>query len=192
MIARLAALLLVLLTFSLEGQSRATAVFAGGCFWSMELPFEELPGVLSVTAGYTGGRTKQPTYDEVAAGNSGHYESVQVVYDPSRISYAALLEVFWRNVDPLDADGQFCDRGDSYRTAIFYGNEAERRLAEAAKLRLMQTRRWRVATSILPAATFHRAEGHRQDYARKQPVRYKFYRLNCGRDARLRALWGKP
>lgn len=185
-------LLLLFATFSAQAQTRANAVFAGGCFWSMELPFENLPGVIAVTSGYTGGKTKNPTYDEVSAGNSGHYEAVQVTYDPRRITYAKLLEIYWRNIDPLDADGQFCDRGDEYRTAIFYGNEAERRVAEASKQRLLQMKRWRIATAILPASTFYRAEEHHQDYAKKNAVRYKFYRLNCGRDARLNKLWGAP
>ncbi len=179
-----------LLTVNLHAQ-RATAIFAGGCFWCMEPPFEKLKGVKSVVSGYTGGVTKNPTYEEVSAGGSGHYEAVLVTYDPRQVSYAKLLDVYWRNVDPLDASGQFCDKGDSYRAAIFYRNPAERQLAEQTKQKIAQTKRWNIATRILPATPFYLAEGYHQDYAKKNPVRYKFYRFNCGRDRRLEQLWGK-
>src|SRR5688572_7020058 len=138
--------------------SFAIAVFAGGCFWCMEPPYEKLNGVKSVVSGYTGGSTKNPTYEEVSNGGTGHYEAVLITYDPRRVSYATLLEIFWRNVDPLDANGQFCDKGDQYRAAIFYRNDAERRLAEQSKQRIEQSKRWKIATAILPAAPFYAAE----------------------------------
>ena len=183
-------LLAVILTPSLHAQ-RATALFAGGCFWCMEPPFEKLKGVVSVYSGYTGGVTKNPTYEEVSAGGTGHYEAVLVTYDPRQVSYATLLDVFWRNVDPLDAGGQFCDKGDQYRAAIFYGTPAERQLAEQSKAKIAQTRRWKVATAIFPRGPFYLAESYHQDYYKKNPVRYKFYRFNCGRDHRLEQLWKK-
>ena len=188
---RYALLLATLVSVSAQAQ-RPTAIFAGGCFWCMEPPYEKLKGVVSVTSGYTGGVTKNPTYDEVSNGGTGHYEAVLITYDPRQVSYATLLDIFWRNIDPLDANGQFCDKGDQYRSAIFYRNEAERQLAEQTKRRLEQTKRWKIATAILPASTFYPAETYHQDYYKKNPVRYKFYRFNCGRDYRLRQLWGEP
>ena len=179
-----------ILTVDVHAQ-RATAIFAGGCFWCMEPPFEKLKGVKSVVSGYVGGATKNPTYEEVSAGGTGHYEAVLVTYDPRQVSYATLLDVFWRNVDPLDASGQFCDKGHQYRAAIFYRNPAERQLAEQTKQKIAQTKRWNIVTQILPATPFYLAEGYHQDYATKNPVRYKFYRFNCGRDHRLEQLWGK-
>jgi len=164
-------------------QSKAT--FAGGCFWSAESMFEKVPGVLSVTSGYTGGTTKNPTYSSVSFGGTGHREAVEVIFDPKKISYAQLLNIFWRNIDPTDAAGQFCDSGDQYRTAIFYHDEAQHQLALASK-----PKRFRVVTEIRAAAPFYRAEEYHQDYAAKNPVRYKFYRFNCGRDAKLKELWG--
>ena len=191
-VSRFAAVFLALtLSLSLDAQTRATAIFAGGCFWCMEPPYEKLKGVLLVISGYTGGSTKNPTYEEVSNGGTGHYEAVLITYDPRQVSYAALLDVFWRNIDPLDANGQFCDKGDQYRAAIFYRNEAERRLAEQSRRTIEQTKGWRVATGILPAAPFYAAEAYHQDYSTKNPVRYKFYRFNCGRDHRLRQLWGE-
>jgi peptide-methionine (S)-S-oxide reductase len=189
--SRLATLLLAaLLTTTLHAQ-RATALFAGGCFWCMEPPFEKLKGVVSVYSGYTGGVTKNPTYEEVSAGGTGHYEAVLVTYDPRQVSYATLLDVFWHNIDPLDAGGQFCDKGDQYRAAIFYGTPAERQLAEQSKAKIAQTKRWKVATAILPRGPFYLAEGYHQDYYKKNPVRYKFYRFNCGRDHRLEQVWNQ-
>ncbi len=181
MVARQTAALFValVLTLGADAQQRATAIFAGGCFWCMEPPYEKLQGVVSVTSGYTGGATKNPTYEEVSNGGTGHYEAVLITYDPRQVSYATLLEVFWRNVDPLDAHGQFCDEGDQYRSAIFYRDDAERRLAEQTKRKLEQARRWKIA------------ERYHQDHYKKNPVRYKFYRFNCGRDHRLRQLWGE-
>jgi peptide-methionine (S)-S-oxide reductase len=170
----------------------ATATFAGGCFWCMEPPFDELPGVVSTTSGYTGGDRKNPTYEQVSAGGTGHVEAVQIVFDPAKISYEKLLEVYWRNVDPLDGGGQFCDRGSTYRTAVFYHDAGQQRLAEASKAAVGQKLKRALATEIRAAGEFYAAEEYHQDYYRKNPLRYKFYRYNCGRDQRLEALWGKP
>lgn len=170
----------------------AVATFAGGCFWCMTPPFEKLPGVISVTSGYTGGHAKNPTYEEVSSGGTGHLESVQVLYDPRKISYEQLLDVFWRNIDPLTADGQFCDHGEQYRTAIFYHDETQQRLAETSKKRLEDSKRFAspIVTEIVQAGEFYPAEEYHQDYYKKNPVRYKFYRWSCGRDKRLKELWG--
>lgn len=168
----------------------ATAVFAGGCFWCMEKPFDELPGVVATISGYTGGTLERPTYRDVTAGRTGHYEAVEVVYDPTRITYDRLLEVYWRQVDPFDGGGQFCDRGDSYRPAIFVGSETERAAAEAARAGLATRFSQPIAVEILPKATFWAAEDYHQDYYLKNPARYSFYRSGCGRDNRLRAVWG--
>ena len=170
----------------------ATATFAGGCFWCMEGPFDELDGVLSTTSGYTGGYTANPTYAQVSAGVTGHAEAVEVAYDPQRISYQELLTVYWRNIDPTTPNGQFCDHGDQYRPAIFYHNEAQRRLAEASKEEIERTKTFSapIVTEITQATEFYPAEEHHQDYYRKNPIRYKLYRLTCGRDARLTELWG--
>lgn len=170
----------------------ATATFAGGCFWCMEHPFDQLEGVISVTSGYTGGDTKDPTYEEVSAGGTGHAESVEVVYDPARIGYAKLLDVFWHNIDPLTPDAQFCDHGHQYRTAIFFHDSTERRLAEESKRRLEAAGRFTqpIVTEIAAAGPFYAAEAYHQHYYRKNPIRYKFYRWNCGRDRRLKELWG--
>ena len=174
-----------------DGNS-ATATFAGGCFWCMEGPFDELDGVLSTTSGYTGGYTANPTYAQVSAGVTGHAEAVEVAYDPQRISYQELLTVYWRNIDPTTPNGQFCDHGDQYRPAIFYHNEAQRRLAEASKEEIERTKTFSapIVTEITQATEFYPAEEDHQDYYRKNPIRYKFYRLTCGRDARLTELWG--
>jgi peptide-methionine (S)-S-oxide reductase len=170
----------------------ALATFAGGCFWCMEPPYDKLDGVLATTSGYTGGDKIDPTYQEVSAGGTGHAEVVQVTYDPSKVSYEQLLEVFWRNVDPLDAGGQFCDRGDQYRTAIFVHDEEQRRLAEASKQALVDSGRFEqpIVTEIVGAGPFYPAEDYHQDYYEKNPLRYKFYRWNCGRDQRLAEVWG--
>ena len=173
-----------------RGDQRATATFAGGCFWCMQPPFDALPGVISTTAGYTGGQKVNPTYEQVSAGNTGHAEAVEVVYDPARISYAGLLEVFWRNVDPLTANRQFCDTENQYRTAIFYHDAVQRRQAEASRAELEKARGWRIVTEIVPAGPFYRAEAYHQGYYKKNPIRYKFYRTGCGRDQRLKELWG--
>ena len=176
-----------------SGTDSAKATFAGGCFWCMEPPFDKLPGVISTTSGYTGGQKKNPTYHEVSAGSTGHAEVVQVVYDPKQVSYEKLLDVFWHNVDPTQKDGQFCDHGSQYRTAIFYHDEEQKQLAEAAKAKLQQDKPFQgeIVTEIVPAEEFYAAEEYHQDYATKNPIRYKFYRTGCGRDQRLKQLWGK-
>lgn len=171
----------------------AKATFAGGCFWCMEPPFDKLDGVVSTTSGYLGGHKKAPTYTEVSAGGTGHAEAVQVVYDPAKVRYEQLLDVFWRNVDPTDAGGQFCDRGDHYRTGIFYHTEEQKRLAEQSKAAVAKSKPFKepLVTAIVAASEFTPAESYHQDYYQRNPVRYKFYRYNCGRDQRLEALWGK-
>lgn len=174
------------------GEGVAVATFAGGCFWCMEPPFDALEGVLSTTSGYTGGHTKNPTYREVSAGGTGHAEAVQVAYNPEKISYERLLEIFWRNIDPLDEGGQFCDRGSQYRSAIFYHDDTQRRLAEESRKALEASGRFSqpIVTEIVAATEFYPAEEYHQDYYRKNPIRYKYYRWGCGRDPRLTALWG--
>ena len=178
---------------SASSTGSAKATFAGGCFWCMEPPFDKLPGVISTTSGYTGGHTPQPTYREVSAGGTGHAEAVQVVYDPQKVSYEKLLEVFWHNIDPTQKDGQFCDHGNQYRTAIFYHDETQKQLAEASKAQLQKTKPFQgeIVTEIVPAGEFYPAEDYHQDYYLKNPLRYKFYRTTCGRDQRLQTLWGK-
>lgn len=187
-------LLILLLALAENGgkppQSKAKAVFAGGCFWSAESAFEKVRGVVSVTSGFAGGTTANPTYASVSAGGTRHREAVEVIYDPARISYAQLLNVFWRNIDPTNGGGQFCDYGDQYRTAIFVHDDAQRRLALASKLSIERTKGFRVVTDVVPAGAFYPAEKYHQDYAKKNPVRYKFYLFNCGRDAKLKELWG--
>lgn len=169
------------------------ATFAGGCFWCMEPPFDKLDGVVSTTSGYAGGHLKNPTYKEVSAGGTGHAEVVQVVYDPRKVTYERLLEVFWRNIDPLARDRQFCDAGSQYRSAIYYHDETQRRLALESRKRLEQSGRFGepIVTEIEAASTFYPAEEYHQNYYQKNPVRYQFYRFNCGRDQRLEGLWGK-
>jgi peptide-methionine (S)-S-oxide reductase len=182
----------LVLAFLLLGAApapREVATFAGGCFWCMEGPFDSLPGVISVTSGYTGGHVTNPTYEQVSAGGTGHRESVEIVFDPTRITYAKLLDVFWRNVDPMDNDGQFCDKGSQYRSAIFYHDETQKRLAEESNAAVVK-KLGRVYTDLLPASIFWRAEDYHQHFYKKNPVRYHFYRFNCGRDQRLKALWG--
>jgi len=173
--------------------THALATFAGGCFWCMEPPYDKLDGVLATTSGYTGGDKADPTYQEVSAGGTGHAEAVQITYDPAKVSYQELLEVFWRNVDPLDAGGQFCDRGDQYRTAIFVHDATQRGLAEDSKQALVDSGRFEqpIVTEIVAAGPFYPAEDYHQDYYEKNPLRYKFYRWNCGRDQRLAELWGE-
>jgi peptide-methionine (S)-S-oxide reductase len=168
----------------------AVATFAGGCFWCMEAPFDALEGVVSTTSGYTGGRVPEPSYEQVSAGGTGHIEAVQIVYRPEQVGYAELLEVFWRNVDPLDAGGQFCDRGEPYRSAVFVHDDEQRRLAESSKRALAERFDDPIVTPIRPAEAFYPAEAYHQDYYRKNPIRYRFYRNGCGRDRRLKALWG--
>ena len=168
------------------------ATFAGGCFWCMEHPFDEIPGVVSVTSGYTGGQKKNPTYEEVSAGGTGHAESVQIIYDPAKVSYEKLLKVFWHNIDPIAKDRQFCDSGHQYRSAIFYHNEEQHRLALQSKTELEKNKTFKepVVTEIVPAIEFYPAENYHQHYYKKNPIRYKYYRFSCGRDQRLKELWG--
>lgn len=170
------------------------AVFAAGCFWCAEADFEKVPGVVDVESGYTGGRLADPTYEQVSAGGTGHYEAVRVRFDPRRVSYARLLDVFWRNVDPVDGGGQFCDRGESYRAAIFPMDPTQRDAADASRDALARAGRLPgpIAVRLVAASAFYPAEAYHQDYATRNPIRYKFYRSRCGRDARLRAVWGEP
>ena len=170
----------------------AKATFAGGCFWCMEPPFDKLDGVLSTTSGYTGGTKVNPTYQEVSAGVTGHAEAVQVEYDPKRVSYEKLLDVFWHNVDPPQKDGQFCDHGNQYRTAIFAQDDEQKRLADASKAALSKSKPFKgeIVTEIVAASKFYPAEDYHQDYYMKNPIRYKYYRTGCGRDARLKEVWG--
>jgi peptide-methionine (S)-S-oxide reductase len=169
------------------------AIFAGGCFWCVEADFDKVPGVMSTTSGYIGGAKANPTYSEVSSGTTGHVEAVKVVYDPTAVTYAKLLYVYWRNVDPLTREGQFCDFGEQYRTAIFYTSDEQKRLALASKAEIDASKRFKrpVVTDILPAGTFYPAEAYHQDYYRTNPLRYNLYRFNCGRDTRLEELWGK-
>ncbi len=171
----------------------AKATFAGGCFWCMEPPYDAIDGVLSVTSGYTGGKLANPTYGQVSSGGTGHAEAVQIIYDPARVSYDELLGVFWRNIDPLAKDYQFCDYGDQYRTAIFYHNDEQLRLAMNTKQALVDSKRFDkpIVTEIVQAGPFYPAEDYHQEYYKKNPVRYKYYRWRCGRGQRLEELWGK-
>jgi peptide-methionine (S)-S-oxide reductase len=185
--------LLVLASAGYVGaQERARATFAGGCFWCMEPPYDKLDGVISTTSGYAGGTVPNPTYQQVISGNTGHLEVMQVVYDPSKISYEELLEVFWPNIDPTDGGGQFCDRGEQYTTAIFYHDDEQRRLAEASleEVRNSTDFSMPIVTDIRPLETFYPAEDYHQDYYIKNGLQYRFYRTACGRDARLDQLWG--
>ncbi len=168
----------------------ATAVFAGGCFWCIEKDFEKLPGVVEVESGYTAGNTANPSYEQVSAGRTGHTEAVRVVYDPAQVSYAQLVEYFWRHIDPTVKDRQFCDVGSQYRSGIYWGNEAERQVALASRDALLKSGRFKtIHTELAPASAFYLAETYHQDYYKKNPVRYNYYRLSCGRDARVKALW---
>jgi peptide-methionine (S)-S-oxide reductase len=168
------------------------ATFAGGCFWCMEPPFDKLDGVISTTSGYIGGAEKNPTYQQVSAGLTGHTEAVQIVYDPKKITYQQLLDVFWVNIDPTVKDRQFCDRGPQYRTGIFYHDAEQQKLAEVSKQQVERTKPFagEIYTEITPASEFYPAEDYHQDYYLNNPVRYKFYRYSCGRDNRLKELWG--
>lgn len=167
------------------------AIFAGGCFWCLEKVYENVPGIISSISGYTGGHFANPTYEQVSAGGTEHRESVQVTYDPGVIAYKELLDLFWHNIDPLDEKGQFCDKGDSYKAAIFYSNEDQKTKAETSKQAVEKTLNKKVVTDILPASTFYPAEEYHQNYASKNPIRYKFYSTTCGRASRLKEVWGK-
>jgi peptide-methionine (S)-S-oxide reductase len=172
------------------GAARDTATFASGCFWCTEADFEKVPGVVDAVSGYTGGRVPNATYEQVSMGGTGHREAVQVIYDPARVSYRQLLDVFWRNVDPVDARGQFCDKGYQYTSAIYVSTAEERRLADSSKRALERLARLEkpVVTEIAAAAPFYAAEAYHQSYYKKNPIRYRYYRTSCGRDRRLREL----
>jgi peptide-methionine (S)-S-oxide reductase len=176
-----------------ESGSPAKAYFAGGCFWCMEEAFEKVNGVIDTVSGYMGGTVKNPTYEQVSAGQTGHAESVEVRYDPSKVTYTQLVEAFWQNVDPVTPDAQFCDHGNQYRAAIFYQGEDEKRLAEESKRAIEQSKRFStpIVTQVVPASEFYPAEEYHQDFYKKNPVRYKFYKFTCGRAQRLESLWGK-
>ena len=188
--AIIASLLCLASVGAADAQELAKATFAGGCFWCMEPPFDALDGVVSTTSGYTGGHTANPTYEQVSAGKTGHAEAVEIVYDPRKVTYARLLEVFWRNIDPLTANAQFCDTGNQYRAVIFVHDATQRRLAEASKDAVAQRLQKPIVTEITAASQFWPAEEYHQDYYKKNPIRYKFYRTSCGRDRRLEAIWG--
>jgi peptide-methionine (S)-S-oxide reductase len=178
---------------ALRSSSSEVAIFAGGCFWCMETQFEGVPGVTSVISGYTGGHKVNPKYEEVGTGLTGHYESIEVHFDPARTSYDKLLDVFWHSIDPTPGDGQFCDRGSEYRSAIFYRGEAQRRSAEESKRRIAASGVLKkpIVTTIVAAGPFYRAEEYHQDFWKKDPERYQSYRFGCGRDQRLHQLWGE-
>jgi peptide-methionine (S)-S-oxide reductase len=181
---------LAIAPFALAAGGLQTAVFAGGCFWTMEHDFETVPGVVSAVSGYTGGREQHPTYEQVSSETTGHVESVRVTFDPSRVSYAALVEDYWRFIDPTDGGGQACDRGASYHSAIFVAGAAQRQVADASKARLQTKLRGRVVTPVRDASTFWPAESYHQQYASNHPMEYRAYRVGCGRDVRLKELWG--
>lgn len=176
-----------------QAEDAAVATFAGGCFWCVEEAFDGVEGVVSTTSGYLGGKVPEPTYEQVSSGRTGHAEAVRVEYDPAVVDYERLLEVFWHNVDPLDSGGQFCDRGDQYRSAIFYHDEAQRMLAERSKQELEKSGALpgTIATEIVPATEFYAAEEYHQDYYERNPLRYSFYKFTCGRKARLEQIWGE-
>jgi len=184
--ALLTTLLLACLSSAAAGATH-TAVFAGGCFWCLEHDLDEVDGVLRTTSGFTGGHVKNPGYKQVTTGTTGHYESVRIEYDPARVTYEQLLDTFWRNIDPFDAAGQFCDKGPQYRAVIFYADEKERELAEQSLAAIQQRAgKHKVVTQILPAGEFYPAEDYHQDYYKKNPIRYNYYRFGCGRDRRLK------
>jgi len=174
------------------GAGLETATFAGGCFWCMQPAFDKVPGVVKTVVGYTGGDKAHPTYEEVSTGGTGHAESIEITFNPEKVSYQHLLDIFWHNVDPTTPDREFCDVGNQYRSEIFYHDAIQERLAKESEAAIEKTKTFKdpIVTRIVPATTFWPAEDYHQDYAQKNPVRYKFYRYNCGRDARLRELWG--
>jgi peptide-methionine (S)-S-oxide reductase len=175
----------------IDGKPMAYALFAGGCFWCIEADFEKLAGVLEVESGYTAGQTPQPTYEQVTSGQTGHTEAVRVLYDPSQVSYAQLVDYFWRHIDPTVKDQQFCDVGPQYRSGIYWQNEAERTVAEASRDALIKSGRFStIHTEVAPSSAFYLAEDYHQDYYKKNELRYNYYRLSCGRDARVKKLWG--
>jgi peptide-methionine (S)-S-oxide reductase len=169
----------------------ATAIFAGGCFWCLEPPCDKVDGVLSTTSGYIGGATENPTYNQVSSGTSGHVEALRIIYDPAKVNYETLLDVFWRNHDPFSANGQFCDRGPQYRAVIYHGSPREQAQAESTKAAFAARFNKAITTEITAASAFYPAEGYHQDYYLKNPIKYKYYRYQCGRDARLKEVWGE-
>jgi peptide-methionine (S)-S-oxide reductase len=171
----------------------AKAYFAGGCFWCMEEAFEKVDGVIAVVSGYMGGTVANPTYEQVSDGHTGHAESIEVTYDPTKVTYQKLLDAFWRNVDPITPNAQFCDHGNQYRSVVFYGTDEEKRLSEESKSKIEQSKRLPapIVTQLAQASTFYQAEDHHQDYYKKNPLRYKYYKYSCGRAQRLETLWGK-
>jgi len=185
-----ASLILILISGGVMAETKTeTATFAGGCFWCMDAEFSGIPGVTKVVSGYTGGQMKNPTYEEVSSGTTGHFEAIEITFDPAQVSYARLLDIFWHNVDPLDPYGQFCDKGSQYRAGIFYHNDEQKKLADASLTHVKKLLGQDVSTIIQPAAEFYPAEDYHQDYYIKNKTRYKMYRLGCGRDDRLNELW---
>jgi peptide-methionine (S)-S-oxide reductase len=192
LIGLIAAMWLPFAAFNVHAQATEKAIFAGGCFWCVESDFDKVPGVISTTSGYTGGSVAKPTYEQVSAKHTGHAEAVEVVFDPARVSYDQLVEHYWHTIDPTVKDRQFCDVGNPYRTAIFPIGEAQLKTALASKVALEKSKPFKetIVTEITPASTFYPAEDYHQDYYKKNPVRYQYYRLSCGRDARVKELWG--
>jgi peptide-methionine (S)-S-oxide reductase len=184
-------LALVAATAPASAKNLQTAIFAGGCFWCVESDYDKIPGVVQTVSGYTGGTLENPTYEQVSAKGTGHYESVKITFDADRVSYDTLLDVLWRSIDPTDAGGQFCDRGDSYRSAVFVSDKTQQQAAEASRNRAQSALGQKIVTPVLAAATFWPAEDYHQNYHNKNPLRYTFYRKTCGRDKRVRALWGE-
>lgn len=177
---------------AIDSPGLVKASFAGGCFWCMEEAFEKVPGVTSVTSGYMGGRVENPSYEQVSGGGTGHAEAVEVLYDPAKVSYAKLLDAFWHNVDPVTPNAQFCDHGSQYRAVIFYESEEQKHVAEESKRAIEQSKRFTqpIVTELVMASKFYPAEDYHQDFYKKNPIRYKFYKYNCGRAQRLEELWG--
>jgi peptide-methionine (S)-S-oxide reductase len=192
LVAAIGAAASVAVSATAQTPATAKATFAGGCFWCMEAPFDKTDGVISTTSGYIGGTKKNPTYQEVSAGSTGHTEAVQVVYDPKKVTYEKLLHIFWRNIDPTVRNQQFCDVGTQYRSGVFYHDDAQKAAAEKSKAELAKNKPFKaeIVTEITAATEFYPAEEYHQDYYIKNPVRYNFYRSGCGRDARLKELWG--
>ena len=174
-----------------SAQQLEKAIFAGGCFWCVESDFDKVPGVVSTVSGYTGGKTENPTYRQVTAGGTGHYEVVEITYDPAKVSYEMLLAAFWRSVDPTDGGGQFCDRGHSYKTAVFVANDKERSLAEASRKAAQRLLDKPIVTPVFDATPFYAAEDYHQDYYKNNPLRYRYYRFSCGRNRRVKEVWGE-
>lgn len=180
-------------SYSSQKTKTETAVFAGGCFWTMQFDFDQVPGVVNTTAGYSGGTTSHPTYEQVESGGTGHYEAVKVVYDPAKVNYQQLLDIYWHNTDPTDASGQFCDKGSQYRPAIFYTSPEQKKFASESKQQLVKSKRFStVVTQILPMKAFYPAEAYHQQFYNHYAARYNLYRKGCGRDYQLKKLWGTP